>query len=253
MPKLLRWSETAGCGATIELDNGEVVYVSIAQVSVLVRKWDLHGGFFKSLMSNFFGAKLYTESSVYKNAQTAQALSELFPDQSSDLPRFKNPVLAVFANAIWHCRSAAEVCTVLNEAADKRQTPQTVPKTPQTVDEAMSAYGDLLVKYPIAIMDVSMLPIPKKQMKVLLKGVYAKATRADLKEYIETGFTLLSKFQEGVGPTPIDGRAPFKGKLPTQAEIAHLEKWMAWEKASLAEGEALSGEWKRFLAARRMG
>jgi len=38
MPKLLRSSETVGCGATIELDNGEVVYVSIAQTGVLVRK-----------------------------------------------------------------------------------------------------------------------------------------------------------------------------------------------------------------------
>jgi hypothetical protein len=43
----------------------------------------------------------------------------LFPDQAPKL-RFKNPVLAVlFSNAIWHCESAAKVCTALNEAADK--------------------------------------------------------------------------------------------------------------------------------------
>jgi hypothetical protein len=75
MPKLLRSSETAGCGATIELDNGEVVYVSIAQTGVLVRRWDMNGGLIKSLLSNFFGPKLYNESSVYKNAQRARALS----------------------------------------------------------------------------------------------------------------------------------------------------------------------------------
>jgi hypothetical protein len=56
-------------------------------------------------------------------------------------------------------------------ASDKPKT------TAQTVEEVMSAYRDLLVKYPIAIMDVSKLPIPKKQMKLLLKAVYAKATR----------------------------------------------------------------------------
>jgi hypothetical protein len=116
MPKLLRSSETAGCGATIELDNGEVVYVSIAQVGVLVRKWDRSGGVIKSVLSNFFGPKLYNESSVYKNAQTAQALSLLYPEQAPPLC-FKNPVLAAFSNAIWHCASAAEVCVVLNEAA----------------------------------------------------------------------------------------------------------------------------------------
>lgn len=119
MPKLLRSSETAGCGATIKLDNGDVVYVSIAQVSVLVRKWDTSGGLVKTLLSNYFGQKLYSESSVYKNAQTAEALGLIYPDQAAALPQFKSPVLAVFANAIWHCGSAAEVCIVLNEAAAK--------------------------------------------------------------------------------------------------------------------------------------
>jgi hypothetical protein len=32
---------------------------------------------------------------------------------------FKNPVLAAFSNAVWHCATAAQVCTVLNEAASK--------------------------------------------------------------------------------------------------------------------------------------
>ena len=110
-------SETVGCGATIELDNGEVVYVSIAQTGVLVRR-GMNGGLIKSLLSNFFGPKLYNESSVYKNAQTAQALSVIYPEQAPPLS-FKNPVLAAFSNAIWHCSSAPEVCTVLNEAVSK--------------------------------------------------------------------------------------------------------------------------------------
>lgn len=118
MPALLRSSETVGCGATIKLDSGEVVYVSIAKVGVLVRHVDATGGFFKTVMSNFFGAKLYSESSVYKNAQTSHALMLMFPDQSPEL-RFKNPVLSTFSNAIWHCGSAAEVTIVLNEAASK--------------------------------------------------------------------------------------------------------------------------------------
>ncbi len=129
MPKLLRSSETAGCGATIELDNGEVVYVSIAQTGVLVRRWDMNGGLIKSLLSNFFGPNLYNESSVYKNAQTGRALSQVYPEQASPLS-FKNPVLAAFSNAIWHCPSALEVCTVLNEAVVK------VPQLEQDADTA---------------------------------------------------------------------------------------------------------------------
>jgi hypothetical protein len=107
---------------TIQLDNGEVVYVSIAQTGVLVRKWDMNGGLIKSLLSNFFGPKLYTEGSVYKNAQTARALRLIYPQQPSPLP-FKNPVLAAFSNAIWHCSSAAEVCMILNEAIARSREP----------------------------------------------------------------------------------------------------------------------------------
>jgi hypothetical protein len=114
MPKLLRSSETSGCGATIELDSKEVVFVSIAVTGVLVRLIDIKGGRMKVLMSSFFGPKLYNERNVYKNAKTAQSLSIIYPE----LPAltFKNPVLTAFANAIWHCRSAAEVSVTLNEA-----------------------------------------------------------------------------------------------------------------------------------------
>jgi len=132
MPKLLRSSETAGCGATIELNSKEVVYVSIAQIGVLVLLWDMRGGFFKRIASNFFGPQLYKEKDVYKNARTAHALSLMFPDQGPSLT-FKNPVLAAFSNAIWHCSTAAQVCTVLNEAAAK------APQLEQDAEEAALA------------------------------------------------------------------------------------------------------------------
>ena len=78
----------------------------------------MSGGLIRRVLNNFFGPKLYEESNVYKNAQTARALSLLYPNQAPEL-QFKNPVLTAFSNAIWHCSSAAEVCTVLNEAASK--------------------------------------------------------------------------------------------------------------------------------------
>jgi hypothetical protein len=119
MPTLLRSSETMGCGATIKLDNGEVVWVSIARVGVLVRHWGMSGGFFKTFLNSIVGATLYNEKNVYKGAQTAMALRLEFPDRAPELPRFKNPALSSFANAIWHCKSAAQVSIVFNEAAAK--------------------------------------------------------------------------------------------------------------------------------------
>jgi hypothetical protein len=118
MPTLLRSSQKMGCGATIKLDNGEVVWISIARAGVLVRQWDMSGGFFKTLVSDLFGGTLFNEKNLYKAAQVGIALRFTFPNQAPELP-FKNPVLSSFSNAIWHCKSAAEVCCVLNESADK--------------------------------------------------------------------------------------------------------------------------------------
>src|SRR5208282_3855365 len=81
MPKLLRSSETSGCGATIELDSKEVVYVSMAQSGVIVRLFDLRGGFVKSMISNFTGPLPYNEKNVYKNLQTSLQLKLTFPQQ----------------------------------------------------------------------------------------------------------------------------------------------------------------------------
>ena len=84
-------------------------------------------------------------------------------------------------------------------------------------------------------------------MKVLLKSLYAKAANEKLQNHIEAGFMFLSKFQDGVGATPIDGKligGDVKANL--KANMAILEKWTAWEKMSLAEMEILMAEWKRF-------
>ena len=121
MPRLLQSSETVGCGATIKLDNGDVVHVSISRATVTVRQWDLNG-LIQTLTSNFFGRKLYKEGNVQKNVRMAEALTLMYPDQTAVLPRFKNPVLTVFVNVIWHCDSAAEVGAVLDEA--KARLPQ---------------------------------------------------------------------------------------------------------------------------------
>ena len=72
MPKLLHWSETVGCGATIKLDNGDEVIVSIALlVRLQARKED---GYLKRLVGGMMGPKLYNEAIPYKhkdNGETA--------------------------------------------------------------------------------------------------------------------------------------------------------------------------------------
>jgi hypothetical protein len=249
-------SLTLGCGANVRFENGEPCMLSIAQSGVRVKK------------SRFglIGAVLYDEKNAYINAQRTGALAYLFPEKLFP-DGISNPSLRAFFNAILYCYNTAEVCATLNRAvelAEKRAGckfdeipvsgfPQWAhpsnekPKASKTVDEVLSEYGSLLERYPISIMDVAMLPIPKKQMKVLLKALYAKATTAQMKNHIEAGFMFLSHFQEGVGTTPVDGRVVSPGQSP-EAIRAKLEKWIPWNTLSIAEAEALMAEWKRFLA-----
>ncbi len=212
MPKLLRSSETAGCGATIELDNGEVVYVSIAQTGVLVRRWDMNGGLIKSLLRNFFGPKLYNENSVYKNAQTARALSLIYPEQAPQLS-FKNPVLAAFSNAIWHCSSAAEVCIVLNEAVakfpDAERAVDTVPSLNGFKNGDEKIVSDLAglmaageVK-PDAFYDVSVLPHPKEDTLLAIEREILREPLDARAEWLAGCAAFLPSFQQGIGPKPL--------------------------------------------------
>jgi hypothetical protein len=111
MPKLIFSNEKIGYGATIELDNGDVCMISVAQSGVLVRSY--RKGFWSSMIGSFFGPVLYRESNVYRATETAMALA------SSNRPvanlTFQNPVLTAFAQTVWQCSSAVDVAIKLNE------------------------------------------------------------------------------------------------------------------------------------------
>jgi hypothetical protein len=111
----------------------------------------------------------------------------------------------------------------------------------------MSTYGGLFEKYPLSIVDVSMLPLPKTKMKVFLKGLYAKAQTPEHQRLVENGFFFLSQFQDGVGPKPIDGTL-IKGEVMQNldANVEIIDRWTPWQKLSLAELDILAAEWKRF-------
>jgi hypothetical protein len=77
------------------------------------------------------GQKLYYEDNLYKNAGTAMTLRVTYPERAPELQHFKNPVLAAFSNAVWHCATAARVCIVINEAAPGAQFHQRSPAPPR--------------------------------------------------------------------------------------------------------------------------
>jgi len=114
VPELIYSSERLGSGATIRLDTAEVVIVSLAQSGALVR---LNRG----LLGSLFGPVLYREKSLHKAASTGIMLALEYPDKTPLLPQFKSPVLASYANAVWHCSTAAAVAVAINQAAQRAE------------------------------------------------------------------------------------------------------------------------------------
>jgi hypothetical protein len=131
---------------------------------------------------------------------------------------------------------------------NSRRMSEQKPRPDRTVGDVMTAYGALIEKYPLSILDISILPTSKTNMKVVLKSLYAQANSNEEKALFEAGFMFLSKFQDGVGATPINGKLQSGDiKANLNANMAILSKWIAWEKMSMAETEILAAEWRRFL------
>ncbi|MEJ2581369.1 MAG: hypothetical protein P8127_07005 [Acidobacteriota bacterium] len=87
------------------MDNGDPVFIRIAQTGVVVKK----------SISGLMGPKLYKSQTANEAATTADALAQLFPKPVTP-PWITDPVLRSFINATLHCSSAAEVLDVLNTA-----------------------------------------------------------------------------------------------------------------------------------------
>lgn len=127
-----------------------------------------------------------------------------------------------------------------------------------TTSEVLDAYGALLEGYPGFIMDVTMLPQPKPQMKVLLKTLYGLTSDPKLQSLFTGGFMSLANFQEGVGPNAIDpnivpddfvsqGLEGIRRLASDPAFSAKLERFNFWLRASVKEGSELDREWAGFL------
>jgi hypothetical protein len=217
MPKVLFFSDPSngrpGLGATIRLDSGEPCLMSISPGWVRVKK----------SRTGLFGQTLYNVRNARKTAETARALTYLYPN--SRLPAgFTDPVLCAFANAILHCSTCSEVAIVLNEAilhADKQAAQDT---------EILSDFAAFIAKgerRPDAFYDVSVLPHPKEAIIAAIEREIRWASNQEWIEWLKTGAVLLWNFQHGVGSGALfllgeDLGPPHRGEMTPEAvdEIA---------------------------------
>jgi hypothetical protein len=126
------------------------------------------------------------------------------------------------------------------------------PKKPRDltvgdVADIISRYGELLEKYPTAYMDESWLPVPKEQMRLVFKAAWKIAPTAEMRNYVEVGWTLLSMFQPGVGPVPVDAATP---KDASPSDITKmLGKYLKIADAAKPESERDYREMREFTRA----
>ena len=126
----------------------------------------------------------------------------------------------------------------------------------------INALGKLMVQYPAALMGTERLPVPKQEMKDLIKEAWRQepGSRARL----NIAYLHLSQFQDGIGNAilvnPIiylssaELLDPEKTKEAFPAVLTEMsgplgsafDYWLAWEKVSLAEMEVLRLEWEEF-------
>jgi hypothetical protein len=130
----------------------------------------------------------------------------------------------------------------------KRSRPERTATDP--LAEALniiSAYGELLTKYPSAIMDASLLPASKKAMVEAFKIAWRGTHSSEARNWIEIGWAFLPNFQDGVGDVPITAEIP--NDNPTEATIARLREYSLWAKLADAEGAIMQRDRDEFKKA----
>lgn len=87
------------------------------------------------------------------------------------------------------------------------------------VSRIIAEYGELLEKYPAAYLDESWLPVSKKKMRLVFKAAWKIAPTAEMRNYVEVVWPLLSMFQPGIGPIPVD--AAERDGTPESLKMLH--------------------------------
>jgi TPR repeat protein len=212
MTKLVYSSETSGRGATIELDSQETCLVSVAQSWVFVKSCR---GKYRRILLGLLGTTLFNQIGAPQIARTAAALNSLFPEKRIPI-NFRNPVLGAFANAIWHCSTAAEVTVTLNEAIARAEG--------QAMSDAeiVSDYATFITEATTRVdcfYDVNVLPHPKD---AIIAAIGREIIREPLEarvEWLRSSTVFLWNFLDGIGPDPL----PLKGGL-VKSDLSQLSQ-----------------------------
>jgi hypothetical protein len=110
-------------------------------------------------------------------------------------------------------------------------------------------YSALQEDFPDCVIDTSWLPADKEKMKDVLKLSWLHATNDTARDWVATGWYLLSHFQDGVGQIPIPVYRKTPKNLPINRLIDHADEQGRWFDRMFADGELLAREFDEFKQA----
>ena len=113
------------------------------------------------------------------------------------------------------------------------------------VSRIIATYGELLEKHPAAYMDESWLPVSKKQMRRVFKTAWKIAPTAEMRNYVEVAWPLLSMFQPGIGRIPVD--AGERDGTPESLKMLH--EYLKLSERAKAESDRDYAEMREFIRA----
>jgi hypothetical protein len=112
--------------------------------------------------------------------------------------------------------------------------------------DLISALGQLMERYPTALLDTARLPASKQRMKAVIKEVWQQEPK--LRAVLTEAYLHLSQFQDGIGDAILDCQitAEMSPAEMSGPKGETLRQWSAWSKVSMAEMEILVQEWEQF-------
>jgi hypothetical protein len=110
--------------------------------------------------------------------------------------------------------------------------------------DAVAKLSELMERHPLAILDVSRLPLPKAEMKTALKLMWQIAPNEQLRNQMEVAYIHLASFQDGVGDVPLEPIVP--PNSPPEKVAAILDPYILFAAQVQAETHALSQELRQF-------
>ena len=126
----------------------------------------------------------------------------------------------------------------------KKPAPTTAERLTKAIPKVMGIYGALMERHPLAILDTAKLPLPKDEMKLLLKMAWFLNDDPRMRDAVESGYEHLCQFQDGVGVTPINSTLP--ADPDPEKIIAALEPYLAISGKVRQNSAALVAEFADF-------